>query len=114
MVGQGTSKVLFPLKFFFERSGKWLGLLLLGHELPSSPDHFCWSSLVLQIFMKLLLCLFDGPWFLLFPSTAETSAWWSWRQGSVAKCLCAQTDALYGVYSCKSLLSSLSRSLCHP
>lgn len=51
---------------------------------------------MLQMFMKLLFCLFDGPWFLLFPSTAETSAWWSWRQGSVAKCLCAQTDALYG------------------
>lgn len=67
----------------------------------NSADHFCWSSPVLQIFMKLLVCLFGGPWFLLFPSTAETSAWWSWRQeqGSRAKCLCAQTDALYwGVF----------------
>lgn len=106
--------MLFPLKLFCEHGGKWLGLLLLRHfSGGNSPDHFCWSSLGLQIFLKLLFCLFGGPRFLLFPSTAQTSAWWSWRQrGHVP--VCSGRCSVFGAYSCKLLLSSLPRSRRRP
>lgn len=60
-----------PPKLFHEHGGKQLILLLLGHELPllwrTQSRHFCWSSPVLWLSLKLLFCLLGGPWFLVSP-----------------------------------------------
>ena len=83
----------------------------------NSPDHFCWSSPVLQIFLKLMFCLLGGPWFLPFPQAQlrPLPGGAGGRSRAAGQSVCVLKQMLcIGMYSCKSLLSSLSRSLRHP